>query len=113
MIKHSIEKRSDSIFDKVDNKVKHWLMECFDLVEGEVYRELESDYIELATSSKRIIDATTVLYVSIPATVAPWYENVEFSTKIWDELKEKYVRIAEIDDQKVATVIVMDPGVGQ
>lgn len=97
-----------NVFEKMDERVKHWLMDCFDLVDGKVYREVMQDFVSLAKEAKSVLSAVTVLHVGIPATTAPWYEDATFSEKVWGALKDKYVSIEDCGDKMVATIIVMD-----
>lgn len=98
-----------SIFRKIENAIKNWLLDCFDAVDGEEYRRAVyagDCWNKRANDMTRRLRAVTV---SIPSTMAPWYEDEMFSRKLWDEIRT-YVDTDENDDQKYATVYLLQMG---
>lgn len=113
-----------SLFDKIDGKIKRWLLDCVDASEEytkyeheaaayiEAYKKLSKAASETCRSYeklKRTYEASPrIITVKIPSTTAPWYEDAEFSSALWSELKSKeVVAFSEDADKKYASIVVL------
>lgn len=109
-----------SLFNKIDEKIKHWLLDCVDASEEyteykrkaevfeEAYNKLSKESANLVRKYERMLHGScSSITVAIPATMAPWYEDEKFSKLIWDELKSKdKVAFFEDNDKKYAGITV-------
>ncbi len=92
---------------KAEKAIRNWLLDCLDAVDGEAYRQVSYNS---AVWHKQVIDMTSrmrAITVSIPSTMAPWYEDEMFSRKIWDEMRTYGVKTFETSEEKWANVIVI------
>lgn len=116
-----------SLLEKIDKKVKAWLLDCFDVVDAgehfsdiakltETVKSIQKEYDEVmkvyksATNAIEKIQAQYIT-VSIPVTWAPWYEDEKFSRLLWDKLKPDYITMYEDGDRKYAMAAVVPTGV--
>lgn len=95
-----------SLFTKIDDGVKHWLMDCFDLVDGSEYRDTVKKYEQCNRSLQKVRDRLRTVCAAIPSTTAPWYEDKEFAAKMWEVLKDEYIVVRECANEKVAMITV-------
>lgn len=112
-----------SLFDKIDEKIKHWLLDCVDASEEyikymhkaavyeEAYYKICKEAAKVCRSYEKLKSAYEepfqVITAEIPSTTAPWYEDSEFSSALWSELKSKEVVVFSEDaDKKYASIVV-------
>lgn len=110
-----------NLLEKIDKKVRNWLLDCFDVVDaGEHSSEItklvgtiesmQEKCDEVTKVCKPAVDAIEKMQyvtVSIPATWAPWYEDEKFSRLLWDKLKADCITMCEDGDRKYASIAVM------
>ena len=104
-----------SLFEKIDNKVRNWLLDCFDvmdtwndLVEStKSVQEKCDETMKVCKTAMDAVDKIQYVTVSIPATWAPWYEDEKFSRLLWDKLKADCITMYEDGDRKYASIAVM------
>ena len=92
---------------KAENAIRNWLLDCLDAVDGEAYRRVEYNYADCHNQLVHITSRMRAITVSIPSTMAPWYEDEMFSRKIWDEMRTYGVKTFETSEEKWANVIVI------
>lgn len=95
-----------NLLKKIDDGVKHWLMDCFDLVDGTEYRDVIKKYEQSNLTLQKVRGRLGTVCAAIPATTAPWYEDKEFAAKMWEILKDKYIVVRECANEKVAMITV-------
>ncbi len=91
----------------VNNAIRNWLLDCLNAVDREAFDRME---YRAANWHTQLLDMTSrmrAITVSIPSTMAPWYEDEMFSRKMWDEMRTCGVKTFETSDKKWANVIVI------
>lgn len=104
---HKIAEVIKKFCGKAESAIRNWLLDCLDAVDGEAYRQVSYDCAVWHKHTIDMVSRMRSITVSIPSTVAPWYEDEMFSKKIWDRIRDCGVATFETSNDKWANVIVI------